>query len=308
MSRSLTLSTKISMRSPSPGVSRSGRAARAREGFALVITLSLMVLLALIAVGLLSLSTVSLRGSSRLQAQSEARANARLALTLAIGQLQKLTGQDTRVTAGSDLIDKSNVRATGVWRSWEGTDRDNTGKPVPPNYSLKSRPGDPANPLGTSSEGRFLGWLASPLAHVSPDIESLAGLSSAATSTTVPLVASGSVDDPNEQIHATPTEVGGGDGKGKVAWWVSGDNAKAMLNVDPTESPTTTVGWHTRIKSNGRADAHEFGYGKIDDLPITTAIPSTATLKLVDPSKDVRRFHDLTAFSSGLLTNTATGG
>ncbi len=308
MSRSLTLSTKISMRSPSPGVSRSGRAGRAREGFALVITLSLMVLLALIAVGLLSLSTVSLLGSSRLQAQSEARTSAGLALTLAIGQLQKLAGQDTRVTAGSDLSDESNVRATGVWRSWEGTDRDNAGKPVPPNYSLKSRPGDPSTPLGTSSEGRFLGWLASPLTHVSPDIESLAGLSSAATSTTVPLVASSSVDDPNEQIHATPTEVGGGDGKGKVAWWVSGDNAKAMLNVDRTDVPRTTVEWHTRIKSDGKADAHGFGMEKLDELPITTTIPSTATLQLVDPTKNLRRFHDLTAFSSGLLTNTATGG
>ncbi len=76
---------------------------RARRGFALVVTLSLMILLTVIAVGLLSLSTISLRGTSRGTAQAEARANARMALMLAIGEIQKFAGQDQRVTATADI-------------------------------------------------------------------------------------------------------------------------------------------------------------------------------------------------------------
>lgn len=287
-----------------------GHGMRAHDsgGFALVVSISLLVLLTLIAVGMLSLSAITLRSSSQDQAQMEARANARLALQIAIGELQHLAGQDTRVTANSGVIDESNVRATGVWRSWEGTDRDAAGKPIPPNYPLKTKAGDPTNPLGTSNEGRFLGWLASPMAHADPDVASLAGLSASATPGSVPLVASGSVMNAAEEVHAMPTLTGAGDQKGAFAWWVSGDNSKAMLNVDRTEPPDSTVAWHTRMKSNGRADAKSFGIGELDTLPITTSIPSTSSLELVGTTADIRRFHDMTANNRGLLTNTATGG
>jgi len=94
-------------------------------GFALIATISVLVLLALIAVGLLSLSSVSLRTSSGDQALSEARANARMALILAIAELQKATGPDTRITAPADSLAGGTTpehvsQLTGVWRSWEG--------------------------------------------------------------------------------------------------------------------------------------------------------------------------------------------
>lgn len=76
------------------------RLAALRSGFALVTTLSLMILLA---IGMLSLSRISLRSSSQGKAQAEARANARMALMLAPGKLQEMTGDDRRVTAAADL-------------------------------------------------------------------------------------------------------------------------------------------------------------------------------------------------------------
>lgn len=91
----------------------SHRASLCRErGFALVVTLSMMVLLALLAVGLLSLSTIALRSTDTGGAMAEARANARLALIVAIGELQKEMGPDMRVSAEAALFDQNGASDT----------------------------------------------------------------------------------------------------------------------------------------------------------------------------------------------------
>lgn len=111
------------------------------RGFALVVTLSLMILLTIIAVGLLSLSAISLRSSSHGKAISEARANARLALMLAIGELQKHAGPDQRITAAASILDSApetetpdtvgEAQVTGVWNS----NKQEVGQaPAIPNY------------------------------------------------------------------------------------------------------------------------------------------------------------------------------
>jgi type II secretory pathway pseudopilin PulG len=92
------------------------------KGFALIATLVLMILLVVMAVGLLSLSSISLRSSSQGDAQARARANARLALMMALGELQTYAGPDTRITATGSITgtpDKSKENITGVWESWK---------------------------------------------------------------------------------------------------------------------------------------------------------------------------------------------
>ena len=92
----------------------------ASKGFALVITLSLMVLLTVIAVGLLSLSSISLRSSSQGAAMATARANARLAMMMALVELQKSAGPDQRVTAPANLAKSTHPEGlAGVWKSWK---------------------------------------------------------------------------------------------------------------------------------------------------------------------------------------------
>ncbi len=89
------------------------------RGFALVVTLSLMILLTVIAVGLLSLSSIALRSTSGESNSSIARANARMALLIAIGELQKHAGSDQRVTGCADLLapNSPNPMWTAVWNS-----------------------------------------------------------------------------------------------------------------------------------------------------------------------------------------------
>jgi hypothetical protein len=75
----------------------------ALPGFALVVALSLMILLTVVAVGMLTLASITLRAGSHSSAMAEARQNARLALWVALGELQTHAGQDQRITGTADL-------------------------------------------------------------------------------------------------------------------------------------------------------------------------------------------------------------
>jgi len=113
---------------------------RAKGGFALISTLSLMVLIVTLLVALLSMSSVSLKDSAQHEPVLEARANARLALKMAIGELQKEMGPDQRISitadqrmlAGGDGSESSSTLEkrhwTGVFDSWSSL---NPTRPTP---------------------------------------------------------------------------------------------------------------------------------------------------------------------------------
>ena len=96
-----------------------------RRGFALVTTLTIMALLSVVMLGVLSLSNITVRSASIVRYDLEARANARLALALALGELQKHLGPDQRVSAPASILDASPESASvdgvrhphwvGVW-------------------------------------------------------------------------------------------------------------------------------------------------------------------------------------------------
>ena len=91
-------------------------------GFALVATVSMMVLLTLVAIAMLSLSTIEQRssGGSANEADRMARANARMALMIAIGELQEAAGPDQRVTATSALLGSSGNAYTSGTTAQDG--------------------------------------------------------------------------------------------------------------------------------------------------------------------------------------------
>ena len=297
-----------------PNIDRANFPHRAQAGFALIATISVMTLLLLIALAMLSLSTISLRSETSDQAAEEARQNARLALMMGIAQLQSLTGPDTRITANSRLLSTDDdVSVTGVWRSWEGTNQDNTGKPTIPNYDLKRENGDPTEePSDSNGDGRFLGWLGT-TTSLDADIADLSDFSNTPIDGYIPLVGNGdaantdgSVTENNDRIFVKPAFLE--EQSGAIAWYTSGDNSKAMINVDRQDTPDSVVGWQQRLRGNGAADAEHFGLADINTRPAGSTVPSTKSLKLVQNTAEIRKFHDLTTYNRGLLVNNATGG
>ena len=268
---------------------------------ALIATLLLMVLLTIIAVGLLTLSAVSLRTVGQGAAMAEARSNARLALMLALGDLQKQAGPDTRVTARADVLDKSHPPVLGVWKSWEGTDHEISG-------NFAGRPISPGEYAAKKKE-RFLAWLVSGDTTTVPD-------TTAAAAKAV-LVGSGSVGDgparAKLQINLPPTPVTAGTNRCAFAWWVGGENQKARLPQLYPPSPDSAARWAVNAKSHTVVDPAPFRMDALlkDASPAAKAI-SLRQSDLIAPKAALRVsaefFHDLSAVSVGLLTNTATGG
>ena len=278
------------------------------KGFTLILTVALMVLITLLTVGLLSLSSVSLRSSVQQGAASTARANARMSLMLAIGELQRQTGADTRVTARADVLDAYNPPVLGVWKSWQGGDHETSG----PNTA---RPKPPISNYRTTKNSRFLAWLTS------ANFRNASTLPDTAPGTDkVTLVGKGSVTSKTEpeklQIHLTPTPVVSTNRQGKLAWWIGGENQKARLPKPYKPDPAASVArWSVHAKSHAIADTEPF---RMNDL-LTDAAPAEKAISLRQADLVAVKgadeaavatdfFHDLSAVSVGLLTNTANGG
>jgi len=177
------------------------------RGFALIVTISLMVLLTIIAVGLLSMSAIGLRTSKQGQAKSEARANARLALAMAIGELQRQVGPDQRITASAEVLGESSDVVHPAWVGvWDSNIRGR------PDYT----PGRPQS---------FRRWLVS-----GPEAES-----DDAPNQSLPdgvVVASARGGKPAVLAGRVPVD----EYSGAFAWWVADESMKARVDLpaDPT--------------------------------------------------------------------------
>ena len=267
---------------------------RRQEGFALVISLSLMVLLTVIAIGLLTLSTVSLRSSSQGEAAAVARNHARLALMIALGEIQAELGPDRRISAPAAAVIASPKQAhlTGTWDSWRW---DPTGS-TPPDYSGK--------------RSKFRSWLVSSTDAASlakPDFPSVDPSGTSAHLVADLLQQSGSTAVKAEKI---PTD-NGSKLAGKLAWAVFDESTKASIDLSP--SPTAP-GPGTEMASRFAPD--RFRPDVVD--PALASLKSPEKLFTLDTAiipagaqnapAFRKRFHDFTTGSLGLLTDAVNGG
>ncbi len=309
-----------------------------KPGFALVVTLSLMILLTVIAVGLLSLSSISLRSASSATALAEARANARMALMLALGELQKQTGPDQRITATADIAgdgaglpttagtppqnDKSvtgiskglsSVQSgtrfwTGVWKNSNTT---NPGSEIftktpSPNIVQWLVSGSDASSTGPTILPSGGNYTVGSSGNVSDSTKAvvLAGENTVGTGATDRYVVApvlGLID----RTTSKP--------KGRYAWWVGDEGVKAKINM----AKTLDDGSYASLTSQRRGWETVAGFGAYPtpsgesqkSLPKVTDLAQTSLLLPSvkgDPLKAV--FHSATADSMAVIADTLNGG
>jgi hypothetical protein len=276
------------------------------RGFALVVTVSLMVLLSVIAVGLLGLSAVALRSSSQGVAQAEAQANARLALMLAIGELQKTMGPDQRISARAEILDANpatpeadNVahpHYLGVWDSWNTWLTDSKGS-----LSIQD----------TYKRGRdvslFRRWLVSGLG-----VDRLeTATNDAGMADPVTICGTGS-SGPDSRNHVQVSRLGirsSGQTNGKYAWWVTDESHKARLNLEDRDDAGSVADAQLVAAHTGRMGIHTMSAMGDFDLPPASLLKMVSTGQAgIVSDESQRHFHDLTAHSLGLLTDVRSGG
>ncbi len=264
----------------------------AKKGFALIVTLSLMILLTVIAVGLLSLSSISLRASSSSNAQMVARANARMAMMLAIGELQKSTGPDQRVTMTSGLQ--------------SGTE------PANPNWAGATD----VSPTGLTPDAKSatISWLVS---GTKPDpTKSLtkSGKLNAGDALKIGVFRkTGSTTD--QELLVPVVNVTQGNNKGRYAWWIGDEGTKARVDVaKPKTAPTTDRDKLAQYQSPLEAGWKNLGAtwkelgpdGAIDKSALISL--QTASLAAANKTLATEYFNDVTTGGFGLPTSVTDGG
>jgi Tfp pilus assembly protein PilV len=265
-----------------------------RRGFALVITLSLMVLLTILAVGLLSLSAISLRSTSTADAQAQAYANARMAVMMALGQLQKNAGDDRRITADASISASAGQPGlVGVYNSWSH------------NFISQPDKSITSSQYTNQKNTAFRTWLAS-----SPDQDALATRDWSDTAPDSEWVKLFSVEQNGFDLSAPPIETE----TGAVAWVVSQENTKAKVNVaGPDEAddlPTNAV-----LQAQLRPSLRSADYLKHPDEGWNLRAGKVISANQVGLDSQLAASKDIpmagksyTVHSQGLLTDAVYGG
>lgn len=280
-------------------------------------TLSLMVLLAVLALGMLSLSAVTLRSSSRTSSVSEALANARVALMIAIGELQKEMGPDMRISAESALLDTNeNTEAIeGLAQSrWLAT-YDSWGSWLNANYTRPSG-ASPLNIQDTYGKGRspmFRRWLLSLPEGMEVDLDAPKTLLGLNQDRLVVIVGKGSLGErvntnPDMLTQAYLINVGE---HGRHAWWVSPENHRAKVTLADHSRELAVAEWES-----SQGDTAEVGVGVLDGFKFLETGPEVSdrlvSMWTLDPAgatkEDIQKhFFDLTTFGKGVVTSVRSG-
>ncbi len=285
-----------------------------RSGFVLISALILLSLLTLVAVAFLSLATVQVRNARGDRFEEEARANARLALMIAIGELQRELGPDQRVTATSSLGSPSGQRQQ-YWTAVYRTTRRN-GEPFLTRDDLNGGLRDlrveeagwdePVNYLVSGNEGGL---------RTNSTIPYRPG--SVGRNDGVLMVGDGSTNgDSDDQVFVP--KVGlyeDQELKGGYGFWVGDLGVKANVTVtnphDRDRSPEKFLPLLGGVGPEAAGVESEAGNRIRFNEPTKSRLVSDLTVDLAhSQGEEWRRsgFHDVTIHSQGVLANVRDGG
>lgn len=270
-----------------------------RPAFALVISLMLMTLIVLIAIGLSGLATIEIRRSSFAVNEAQARANARLALMLAIGQLQRTLGPDQRVSASAEISGKTTAEPqwTGVWRT---TMPD--GKLILTRDDLAGGLSDARSTGKVTSGDLFMEWL------VSGQGDPVAGVTAGS-----PILLH---SDAAVRVSKVAMKRQDGSVAGHHAWWTGDLGVRANLKtMDPRGDLTVkrrdggNEAWFRIMASQASDPSLMDGGVEIPDDEIRNLVSSSSmTLTRAGSSWSRRHALDFTVDSLGVIADVARGG
>ena len=284
------------------------------RGFALVATLALMILLSVLAIGMLSLSSVSLRNSSRGDSMSDAKANARLALMVAIGELQKEMGPDMRVSAESAILDTNEQteaidglaqsRWLASYNSWGGWLNADYAPPGSSNLKIQDT-------YGKGRTNMFRRWLLSLPEGIEKDLNAPSTLAGIDSSRLAVMVGKGSLGaSPAADQVTTAYLVNVGD-RGRHAWWIGAENQRAKATLAKNPRNLAASEWES-----SQGDTAEVGVGALDGLDfldtganLSERLVTTNTLEAAGAARaDMQEhFFDLTTHGKGVVASVRTG-
>jgi len=293
----------------------------------MVATLSLLILLAVLSLGLLSVSALVSRSGNRVAVRAEAEANARLALMLAIGELQKQLGPDQRITANASIMADAESAVDsaasgsdpgpgqphwlGVWDSFAGDNR---------YLHDRHEPGDLVPDLSEHRRVSFRRWIVSGAgggAGRGDPLEEFDFARAADDSDFVELIGGGT-SGPGAgeafRVRAPPVELRGNTGPpgGTLAFWVGDESQKACLRPGNEDAELDdAVGLLAEIDAPSTIAAELFEQieGPLERTMVERAALSRRSAGLLPNSHDLGElFHDLTVFSRSVLADVREGG
>lgn len=314
------------------------RTTAAKSGFSLVTTVMVLTLLALISIGLLSLSTVTLRSNTAMDAQAEAKANARLALMLAVGELQRQLGPDQRISASASILDSSAESSssqgvnhpywTGVWDAWAaGTESFGGDEPSEHRTIAGASNRGLAPAYEANRRDHFRSWLVSLSREQREMLSSARNFSlqgeavPGADSNGVILMGRGTSgeDSPDSELVSggllgiRSQDASGAGPDGRYGWWIADESTKARILPDDYE-----IGQELQ-KSDLIARAMSAGSAGHDSIEVFEDLTEQSDLRKIHtrrslelPVEDLRgarkAFHAVTPYSHGVLADVREGG
>ena len=306
----------------------------------------MLLLLTVIAVGFLSLSTLSTRANRSDWALEEARSNARLALMVAMAELQRDLGPDRRVSATASILDDTpgseevsgvdQPHWTGAWMTDEfdgniGTPwirRDSQGGLHDLRFPSKLNSGG-----GYNREERVLNWFVSGNEGGWQNNDNSSALISPLRSPVqrdensdeaVQLVGSGSAAENEDfvsvprtflrKVRTTPTGQRLPTISGSYGYWVNDLGVKANVGLADRHIDESYRGGgagYQRILHAQMYDPSSLaGLGRVEPEDLNKVV-SRETLALAGggDADDIKLlYHDITPYSRSVLSNTRDGG
>lgn len=276
-----------------------------KNGFALILALGLMALMVLLTLTLSALIAVEAEASRQTIETAQARQNAYVGLMIAVGQIQKAAGPDTRVSARSDILAATQTtdKWTGVWKTEGDTSATFTTSAC---WLVSAMNPDPKQAISTVSTTSVL------MARAAEGLGSLTH--SAVYSVKQPMAPASTSTAINASNPAAA------DNSGYYAYWVSDESLKAKFSVPNAMEVLTTPTVADKLTSLQVPRNYAFeltddafaSYRLLDQTTISRITRPTqlSFLSSLSGIATVPRslLHDVTFDSEGILANARTGG